>query len=112
MILRIILTFYLLGKNNTPFPVNKVNFYPEGRKWKKTDRVWKESYKDYPEELKRNGYMLPCHEHYRSYVKLVYANGMYWNSLLFTAEKNKSWCESSKISFLNWTLRNPMEVKE
>tara|TARA_Y100000992_G_C21274449_1_gene499064 strand:+ start:5417 stop:6070 length:654 start_codon:yes stop_codon:yes gene_type:complete len=104
--------FLSAWENNTPFPVNKVNFYPEGPHWRRTDRVWEESYKDYPEELKSDGCMLLCHEYYKSYVRLVDLQGVFWNALLFTAEKNKSWCETSKISFLNWTLRNPMEVKE
>jgi hypothetical protein len=105
-------TFISAWENNTPFPYDDVDFYSEGREWKRTDRVWEETYKDYPEELKNGEGMLLCHTYYKSYVRLVDVGGVFWNALLFTAQKNKSWCESSKISFLNWTLRNPMEVKE
>jgi len=103
--------FLSAWENNTPFTYF-ANFYPEGSQWKRDDRVWEESYKDYPAELKKEGGMLLCHAYYKTYVRLVDVQGVWWNALLFTAQKNKSWCKSSKISFLNWTLTNPMEVKE
>ncbi|MBK65247.1 MAG: hypothetical protein CMB47_07000 [Euryarchaeota archaeon] len=102
-------TFVSAWENNTPFPYDEVDF----SEWQidEKGRVWEESYKDYPEELKNGKGVLLCHTYYKSYVRLVDVQGVFWNALLFTAKKNKSWCKSSKISYLNWTLRNPMEVK-
>ena len=103
--------FISAWENNTPFPPTQADFYPladlvgDGK-------YWVEGYDDYPEELKKDGYMLDTHRFLKSYVRLMYVEGVYYNTLLFTAKPNQSWCESRKIPFLNWTLSNPMEVKE
>ncbi len=104
--------FISAWENNTPFPLDEVNFFDKEYYDRRGSELWDESYKDYPEELKKDNCMLVSHEYYKTYVRLIELGGVWWNALLFTAEKNKSWCESSKISFLNWTQRNPMEVKD
>jgi hypothetical protein len=114
---RLISKFISAWENNTPYPPSQADFMTEeylrsGAGGNKNRNIWDETYKDYPEELKKDGHMLETHRYYKSYIRLIDIGGLYYNSLLFTAKKNQSWCKSRKIPFLNWTLRNPREVKE
>jgi len=104
--------FISAWENNTPFQTS-VEFWPKEYLEKGLKQEAIVSYTDYPAELKNDNYMLLNHTYYSEYVKLLFLNGTYWNALFFTAKKNQSWCKTNKsTTFLNWTLRNPMEVKE
>lgn len=75
-----------------------------------------QDYIGYPEYLKSGGDILNLYPHGGSYVKMVFLMAgrtkYLFNSLLFTTEKGKSWCDMSSISkFLNWRI-NPLEGKQ
>jgi len=98
-------------ENNEPY-MTDVDFWPTA--WFSTSmRDSPQGYKDYPEYLKWNGNVLPSHEYYGSYVRLLEFGGFNYNSIFFTTKRNVSWCNTLPVyNFLNWNKRNPMEVKE
>ena len=104
-------------KNDEPF-ITGVEFLPIAKiiatmgTWPDDKEMRVKGYKYYPPNLKWKGNALKSHRHYGGYVRLIDVAGIHYNSIYFTAQKNKSWCKTSKISYLNWTLRNPTEVKE
>ena len=83
-------------------------------------------YIGYPEYLKIDGHMLSLYSLDGPYIKIIRLYGLepegvlddigrgvwFYNSLFFTTEKGKSWCDVSPTSkFLNWLNENPLEVK-
>jgi hypothetical protein len=99
-------------EEDTPFqwpPVLGGGYISDWSKERPNDR----RYEKYPKYLKDNNMMLSVYPSTSHHIRLVEIGGTWMNSLYFTTERGKSWCNISlKPIFINWINRNPMEVKE
>ncbi len=120
-------TLLLAWESGEPFRVglhDEWTFYPDvaARGGDGTYNPNLQYYIGYPEYLKRDGNMLSLYSLDGPYIKIIRLYGLepeiskgmwFYNSLFFTTEKGKSWCDVSSTSkFLNWMNENPFEVKQ
>jgi len=106
-------------EKDLPYRVdNRVTKYPESHYF--TDLLQEKMYEGYPNELmiesdvNNNKFFLDLYnqnDQHNGWVQLIHINNTVLNSLYFTTQKGKSWCDVTPLpKFMNWIDENPFKV--